>query len=289
MYNLLVSYNVEAWNGQPWLIERSRCVNEYTDDALRERYGKLSSDDVGFLRKLPCIFAYESGNKMDPYFGLIKDITPRRSEVRIEYEIYPLDNFISYKQIEEMMFELEILKWEMNRTHWALKDVDLAAELSRKGIILPRWAARGGPKINLESHNFDVALWFPGEVRAYVEEVAQNLERVLGPHRYFYDRNYTAQLARPSLDTFLQSIYRDRSIIVVVFAGGDYQRKDWCGIEFRAVREIINAREHQRIMFVRMDEGEVEGIFKHDGYVDARQHSPSEVASLIEERVALLK
>nr|WP_305068950.1 TIR domain-containing protein [Luteimonas sp. XNQY3] len=187
------------------------------------------------------------------------------------------------------MFELEIGKWELNRTHWAVKDVDLPAELNRKGIALPRWAARAGPRINLADHQFDVALSFPGEARDYVEQVAKQLERLLGPDRYFYDRNYTAQLARPSLDTFLQAIYRNRSRMVVVFAGGDYQRKDWCGIEFRAVREIINAREHDRIMFVRMDHGEVEGIFGHDGYADARNHSPAEIADFIAERVDLLR
>ena len=186
-----------------------------------------------------------------------------------------------------MNFELEIGKWELNRTHWAVKDVDLAAELNRKGIILPRWAAHAGPRINLADHQFDVALSFPGEARDYVEQVAQHLERLIGPDRYFYDRNYTAQLARPSLDTFLQAVYRERSRMVVVFSGGDYQLKDWCGIEFRAVREIINAREHDRIMFVRMDDGEVEGIFGHDGYVDARLHNPAEVATFIEERVGL--
>tara|TARA_R110002096_G_scaffold76697_1_gene181134 strand:- start:31 stop:453 length:423 start_codon:yes stop_codon:yes gene_type:complete len=124
--------------------------------------------------------------------------------------------------------------------------------LSRKGIILPRWAVSAGPRINLTDHQFDVALSFPGEVRDYVERVAQHLERLLGPNRYFYDRNYTAQLARPSFDTFLQEMYRNRSRMVVVFAGRDYQRKDWCGVEFRAERDIINAREHDRVMFVRM-------------------------------------
>ena len=199
-----------------------------------------------------------------------------------------VEGFLTAAQLEEMTFELEIGKWELNRTHWAVKDVDLPAELNRKGIVLPRWAARAGPRINLAEHRFDVALSFPGEARTYVEQVAKHLERLLGPDRYFYDRNYTAQLARPSLDTFLQAIYRERSRMVVVFAGGDYQRKDWCGIEFRAVREIINLREHDRIMFVRMDNGEVDGIFGHDGYVDARTHEPVDVAEFIAERVDLL-
>jgi len=41
-------------------------------------------------------------------------------------------------------------------------------------------------------------------------------------------------------------------------------------------------------MFVRLDDGEVEGVFRTDGYVDARHHSPSEIAHFIQHRVALL-
>ena len=288
MYNLFVSGHEESWNGEPWVIEQSRCVREYTDENVIETYGALEAAQVDQLRRLPCIFAYESGNNLDPHFGLIRDVTIRAKSVRVDYEMHPLEVFLTAEQLKEMNFELEIGKWELNRTHWAVKDVDLAAELNRKGIILPRWAAHAGPRINLADHQFDVALSFPGEARDFVEQVAQHLERLIGPDRYFYDRNYTAQLARPSLDTFLQAVYRDRSRMVVVFSGGNYQLKDWCGIEFRAVREIINARQHERIMFVRMDDGEVEGIFGHDGYVDARQHTPAEVATFIEERIGLL-
>jgi hypothetical protein len=289
MYNLFVSGHEESWNGEPWVIEQSRCVREYTDEKVIEAYGALEAAQIDQLRRLPCVFAYGSGNKIDPHFGLIRDVTVRAKSVRVDYEMHPLDVFLTAEQLKEMNFELEIGKWELNRTHWAVKDVDLAAESNRKGIILPRWAAQAGPRIDLADHQFDVALSFPGESRDYVEQVAQHLERLIGPDRYFYDRNYTAQLARPSLDTFLQAVYRDRSRMVVVFSGGDYQLKDWCGIEFRAVREIINAREHDRIMFVRMDDGEVEGIFGHDGYVDSRQHNPAEVAAFIEERVGLLQ
>ncbi|WP_281354731.1 TIR domain-containing protein [Roseospira navarrensis] len=262
---------------------------EYTSDAIQEKFGALGAEEIDHLRRFPCIFAYEAFNKVDPHFGLIRDVTVRGGDVRVDYEIHPLQSFLTAAQLDEMAFELEIGKWELNRTHRAVKDVDLPAELSRKGIALPRWAANAGPRVNLSDHHFDVALSFPGEARHYVEEVAQHLERLLGPDRYFYDRNYTAQLARPSLDTFLQGIYRDRSRLIVVFAGGDYQRKNWCGIEFRAVREIINRRDHDRIMFVRMDEGEVEGILGHDGYADARQHKPAEIAAFICERVVVLR
>jgi len=95
-------------------------------------------------------------------------------------------------------------------------------------------------------------------------------------------------LARPSLDTLLQGIY-SRAKLNVVFLSADYQKKDWCGVEFRAVRQVIFAREDSRVMFVRTDDGEVEGVFKTDGYVDARRFGPDRIAEFICERLTVLR
>ena len=110
----------------------------------------------------------------------------------------------------------------------------------------------------------------------------------LGDNSYFYDNNYISQLARPSLDTLLQDIYRNRAKLVVVFLSDEYEKKKWCGIEFRAIREIIFDQE-DKIMFVRTGEGNVSGVFKTDGYVDAKRFSPLEIAKFIQERVLLAK
>ena len=84
-----------------------------------------------------------------------------------------------------------------------------------------------------------------------------------------------------------QDIYRNRSKLVVVFLSGEYQKKDWCGVEFRAIKEIIMERDHLRIMFIRTDDGGVDGVFKTDGYVDARHFDTAELATFIHERVVL--
>lgn len=86
----------------------------------------------------------------------------------------------------------------------------------------------------------------------------------------------------------LQDIYRNRSKLVVVFLCADYQKKEWCGVEFKAIREIIMERHDIKIMYVRLDDGKVDGIFKTDGYVNGRKHSPADVARFIHERVTLL-
>jgi hypothetical protein len=47
-------------------------------------------------------------------------------------------------------------------------------------------------------------------------------------------------------------------------------------------------RDHGKIMFVRLDDGRVDGVFNTDGYVDGRKHTASDIARFIQERVALL-
>lgn len=287
MYNLLVTGNNEGWSGEPWLIETGRCVREYTDTEITKRFGELDATAVNELQRLPCIFAYEASWKQAPKFGVIRDITRRQDQVRIEYEIRDVIPFLSADDVQSLAFDLDISKWELNRSHWAVKDVNLAKELRKRGINLPAWARDVTKAVDISTHSFDVALSFPGEVRPVVDQIAQELERLIGPNSYFYDNNYVSQLARPSLDVLLQDIYRNRSKLIVVFIGGDYQLKDWCGIEFRAIKEIIMERDHKKIMFVKMDDGSVDGVFKTDGYVDSQRFSPQEIARFIQERVEL--
>ncbi len=288
MYNLFISAGADAWNGEPWQVEAGRCVNEYTDTAIIEQFGKLDAAAIEALKLFPCIFGYEASNERAPRFGIIRGVVKRQGQVRVEYEIQPVEPFLTANDMEHLMFELDIGKWELNRTHWAVKDINLPKELSGRGIQLPAWVQSAPKAVDITSHVFDVALSFPGEVRPLVEEVAHHLESLIGPNAYFYDNNYVAQLARPALDLLLQHIYRNRSKLIVVFVGADYERKDWCGIEFRAIRDIIATRDHNRIMFVRTDDGDVDGVFATDGYVDSRRFSPEELARFIKERVELL-
>ena len=289
MYNLFVSESRDAWEGETFDLDLDRCVREYTDKEITKRYGSLTKENVNELRRFPCIFAYETGCRKEPKFGVIRDVTERWGRVRVEYEIKEMDEFLTREDLNtNLSFELDIAKWEMNRTHWAVKDIDLARELHPKGIILPYWARAATKAVDITEHQFDVALSFPGEVRDYVETVAAELERYVGPNSYFYDNNYVSQLARPSFDSLLQDIYRNRSKLIVVFLCSDYQDKEWCGIEFRAVKEIMMERGHDKIMFVKMDDGQVDGVLKTDGYVDGRKFEPAQVAQFIQQRLDVL-
>jgi len=289
MYHLFVSGDADSWSGEPWTIaakDSSRCLDEYTEPEISKQYRSFDPVAVGLLRRFPAIFAYEQGLHKDPHFGMVRDVAKRSGGVKVEYELLSLERFLTASELTAAAFDLDIADWELNRTHWALKKIDLAKELHPRGVVLPRWARSPYSK-DISTHQFDVALSFPGEVRTFVKDVALELERMLGPDKYFYDDNYAAQLARPSLDLLLQDLYGARSQLVVVFLSSTYQESFWCGIEFRTIREIIHRRAHDRIMFVRMDDGEVQGVQSSDGYVDGRSHSPAEIARFIVERAKL--
>jgi TIR domain len=132
---------------------------------------------------------------------------------------------------------------------------------------------------------FKVALSFPGEQRAYVADVVGALRPHLGPDSIFYDHDYQAQLSRPNLDSLLQNVYRSQSELVVVFLCAEYARKEWCGLEWRAIRDIIKSKRDDQVMFVRFDDSPVDGFFSVDGYVDANVFDPLDVARFILERI----
>ncbi len=137
----------------------------------------------------------------------------------------------------------------------------------------------------IEELQFSVALSFPGERRSYISKVADCLRKNLGKDKLFYDFDYQSQLARPNLDVLLQTIYKDNSDLVVVVLCAEYAQKKWCGLEWRAIREIIKSKENERIMFMRFDDAEIDGVFSIDGYIDLNKYTPKVAAQFILERV----
>lgn len=135
MYNLLVSGNREAWNGEPYTYERSR-VFEYTEDAIVARFNELREDQLERLRSLPAVFAYESGHDQDARVGEILAIRIRSHAVVISYGFDDAIAPIPHELLLERQRTLDIAGWELNRTHWAVKDVDLREFLAAHGLAV---------------------------------------------------------------------------------------------------------------------------------------------------------
>src|ERR1039457_5028631 len=132
-----------------------------------------------------------------------------------------------------------------------------------------------------KSKRFRVALSFPGEHRPRVEKVADALARNLGRERVLYDRWYAAEFARPNLNIHLADLYHDHSDLIAVFLCKEYNEKEWCGLELRAVLDLIKRRQDDRLMLLRLDDADIPGLYSTDGYLDIRTMSDEAVAAAI--------
>ena len=149
----------------------------------------------------------------------------------IEYEFEDGIPELPFSKLADLRIQLDIRQWEMSRTHWVIKDEDLFEILYSAELIDESFSSSSGQPGRVEEMRFKVALSFPGERREYVNAVAEELKRRLPRGSVFYDKEFTAQLARPNLDTFLQKIYLNNSDLVVVFLCVDYEKKEWMRVE----------------------------------------------------------
>jgi TIR domain len=149
------------------------------------------------------------------------------------------------------------------------------------------------PKNNTEltreagGKRFKIALSFPGEYRSFIERVAAHLAEKIGQAAVLYDKYHESELARVDLDTYLQKLYHDESELIAVFLCSDYARKEWCGLEWRSLRDLIKKSRGSAIMPFRFDNTDIQGLFSIDGYVEIGSRTPLEIANCILERMHL--
>lgn len=128
---------------------------------------------------------------------------------------------------------------------------------------------------------FRVALSFPGEHRDRVEKIAEALAATLGRNAILYDRWWAAEFNRLNLLVYLSALYHDESDLIAVFLCKEYNEKQWCGLEWRACLDLIKTRSDVRLMFFRLDDAEIPGLYSIDGYQNINSMTDAEVAAAI--------
>jgi hypothetical protein len=135
---------------------------------------------------------------------------------------------------------------------------------------------------------FQIALSFPGGYRPRVEKIASALAHVIGRNSVLYDKWHMAEFARPNLDVYLPKLYHEQSRLLVFFLGEEYTQKEWCGLEWRAGRDLLKRNEDDRLMFLRLDPADIPGLYSIDGYLDVNCLNDGQVASEILKRLEAL-
>lgn len=134
MFNLLISGNPESWDSSPYELERGRSVVEYTADEISERYKFFDEKAIRELKSFPCLFVIENEER-ESRIGYITNIRVRQTTVVIDFVFDPIFPPLRIGTIEDMRTDIDLGRWELSRTHWAVKDEPIFEILLRKGHI----------------------------------------------------------------------------------------------------------------------------------------------------------
>lgn len=137
MFNLLISSHPESWDSSPWEIERGRAVVEYTADEISERYKFFDEKAIRELKSFPSLFVIENEAR-ESRIGSITNIRVRQSTIVVDFEFDPILPALRVGAIEDLRIDIDLGKWELSRTHWAVKDEPLFEILIRKNYITPQ-------------------------------------------------------------------------------------------------------------------------------------------------------
>ena len=108
---------------------------------------------------------------------------------------------------------------------------------------------------------FRIAFSFAGEKRNFVEETAQILAQRFGEEKILYDKFHEAEFADADLAFNLPSLYKNGTDLIVAVFCRDYDQKQWCGLEWRAIFSLIKENQSKKILLSRFELMDGRGLF----------------------------
>src|SRR6266542_903485 len=207
----------------------------------------------------------------------IKEWVPRISEQVTQYNTTLEQK--ARKRVVQRRSELKRTDDDLNSLGFKIRATPTPhSEPSQEPVATKREKKRARSQ-----RQYDVALSFAGEERAYVEEVAEQLKEF--GVTVFYDSFEQVDLWGKDLADHLGQIYGKRSRFVVIFASRHYADKAWPNHERQFAIAGRLAGEKNRILPVRFDATEIPGIASTIGYLDVRVLTPGKLAELIRQKI----
>jgi len=126
-------YEAGAWDRKRNGMSLER-FGEHTVKGVKAQFEQLDAPALERLQALPTVLAYERQRGLPAHVARITRIAhASRAELRFDHE--PLVGVapITSDRLVELAWDLDISDVELNRTHWAVKDVDLARVLQEAG------------------------------------------------------------------------------------------------------------------------------------------------------------
>jgi tetratricopeptide (TPR) repeat protein len=145
------------------------------------------------------------------------------------------------------------------------------------------------PSGSVQPKRFRIAFSFAGEKREFVAMVARILADRFGEDRILYDKYHNAEFSRGDLAFYLPDLYeKDSDLVVAVFCP-DYEKKEWCGLEWNAIFGLLKQRRVGEVMLARFGRVEGKGLRGLAGYTDLDDLTPEQAATEFLERLAIIE
>lgn len=198
LYNLFVTGRDGAWDSATYTFDRSRFL-EYTDEDISSRFESLDSSQIAALKALPCLFVYE-GFAKPARVGWLKEVELLDRRL-IDITFVLDDRFppLPLLDIGGLPERLRFERWEKNRTHWAVKDVDLFKVLREFNPQVPadEEPPASGPSVAELPPEAPVVLSTVGSVSGFIESVLGLDNR--GAQMFYRGHSHGAYKLAPTL------------------------------------------------------------------------------------------
>lgn len=150
-YHLFVIAGEDFSTGR-FLVNSTRALTEHTSDELKKRYQHLESADIDKLKNFPALFMDENAEIVRALpdqlarWGYLTDIRVQDNGIRIAFNTVMT---VPQQCLNDNSHHFGIQAYgrmsELNRTHWALKRVNLFEAFNDAGInYLPYETIQGG-------------------------------------------------------------------------------------------------------------------------------------------------
>jgi len=139
-YNLFV-IGEELFNSDHFLVPKDRALTESTMKDVKDALATLTPEAVATIKTFPALFASENHyfGRTDEthyaYYGFVTDVRVQDNGIKVYFRSL---NPVPQQKINELAFELGLGRAsslnELNRTHWAIKKINLVEALRDAGI-----------------------------------------------------------------------------------------------------------------------------------------------------------
>lgn len=144
-YNLFV-IGAETYSDGHFIVPKDRALTESMAPETKALFSNLDDEAIAQIKTFPSLFASENrgyGKTDEDHqacYGLVTDVRVQDNGIKIHFQ--PLSS-IPQQRLNELIFQLAIDGTssfnELNRTHWAIKRLNLIEELraARISVLAP--------------------------------------------------------------------------------------------------------------------------------------------------------